>query len=95
MTIAVDWDVKHQSKLSNQLSFPRHNDCYTRKVTKNSTIIVIKNWLLYEYKLNSCYSGYLQTGALANIEDPDEMPLNTAFQQSLHCLPIFMHINTS
>ena len=25
-------------------------------------------------------------GTLANSEDPDEMPLNVAFHQSLHCL---------
>ena len=27
-----------------------------------------------------------QTGTLANSEDPDEMPLNAAFNQGLHCL---------
>ena len=28
----------------------------------------------------------LLTGTLANSEDPDEMPHNAAFHQSLHCL---------
>ena len=36
--------------------------------------------------LNPCHSGYLQTGALANCEDPDEMPHNAAFHRGLHFL---------
>ena len=29
---------------------------------------------------------YLQTGTLASSEDSDEMPLDVAFHQGLHCL---------
>ena len=32
------------------------------------------------------HSGYLQTGDLADSEDPDEMPHDAAFQQGLHYL---------
>ena len=37
------------------------------------------------------HSGYLQTGTLANSEDPDKIPHNAAFHQGLHWLliPLF------
>ena len=37
-------------------------------------------------RVNPFHSKYLQTGNLANSEDPDEMPPNVAFHQGLHCL---------
>ena len=44
----------------------------------------------YEYEpcdfFNPLYSGNSLTSAFANSEDPDEMQLNAAFQQGLHCL---------
>ena len=50
--------------------------------------------------INLFHSGNLQTGTLANSEDPDEMQHNAAFHQGLHCLllkikTIFSDINTS
>ena len=36
--------------------------------------------------INPFHSGYLQTSALADSEDPDEMPHNAEFQQGLHYL---------
>ena len=41
------------------------------------------NYLLTLFILDTCN---LQTGTLANCEDPDEMPHNVAFHQGLHCL---------
>ena len=36
--------------------------------------------------VNPFHSRYLQTGTLANSEDPDEMPHKAAFHLGLHCL---------
>ena len=35
--------------------------------------------------INTLYRENSQTGTLANSEEPDEMPLNVSFNQSLHC----------
>ena len=36
--------------------------------------------------INDDHYGYLQTGILANSEDPNEILHNVAFHQGLHCL---------
>ena len=36
--------------------------------------------------LNPLHTGNLKTGTYANSEDPDEMSLQAAFYQGLHCL---------
>ena len=41
----------------------------------------------FSHAFNPFHSGNLQTGTLANSEDPDEMPHKAAFHLSLHCLP--------
>ena len=40
---------------------------------------------LYEWIITPFHSGCLQTGTMANSEDPDKMPLNASIFQSLHC----------
>ena len=42
-------------------------------------------YLILATQFNSCHSGYLCRGTLANSEDPDEMPHNAAFDMGLHC----------
>ena len=46
--------------------------------------------LLISFQLDGCLLPFVDwkplNGYLANSEDPDEMPLNAAFHQGLHCL---------
>ena len=41
---------------------------------------------VFNYVVNSLYTGNPQTGTFTNSEVPDEMPHNAAFHQGLHCL---------
>ena len=45
--------------------------------------LIIMRWPSF---INPFHSGSLQTGTLANSEDPDEMPHDVASHQCLHCL---------
>ena len=50
-------------------------------------ILVLKSYCVWgNSSFDPFHSGYLQTGTLANSEDPDEKLYNAAFHQGLHCL---------
>ena len=41
---------------------------------------------MFDLSFNPLWTGSPEAGALANSDDPDEMPHNVSFHQGLHCL---------
>ena len=83
MTIAVDWDIKHQTKQTNKTDrfflLVRYNKlemvhCIYGEVTG------------YNNQIKIVFLSPKMVFVLANSLDPDEISHNATFHQGLHCL---------